>query len=61
MGISSIEVKVLFTAWIWVINFINDVNAFLFIIWLDEPKGIYWEKHGPYNKEPFTTSYEMHV
>jgi len=43
------------------LNIIDNSNAFLFTIWLDEMKGIHWEKHEAYNQEPFTASYEMHV
>jgi len=50
-----------FTAWIWVMSIIDDVNAFLFISWFDKPRGIHWEEHWECNKEPFMASYERHV
>jgi hypothetical protein len=34
------------------LNIIDNSNAFLFTIWLDEMKGIHWEKHEAYNQEP---------
>ena len=42
-------------------NIIDEAETFIFIIWLDELRGIYWEELWAYNYEPFTISYEMHV
>jgi hypothetical protein len=50
-----------FTAWIWVMNIIDDANAFLFTIWFDKLGGIHGEELWAYNDEPFTAKYEMHV
>jgi len=50
-----------FTAWIWVMNTIDDANAFLFTIWFDKLGGIHGEELWAYNDEPFTAKYEMHV
>ena len=50
-----------FTAWIWVMNIVDDAKSFLFISWFDKPRGIHWEEHRECNKEPFTASYERHV
>jgi hypothetical protein len=43
------------------LNIIDDANAFLFTIWFDKLRGIPWEEHWAFNKEPCTASYEMHV
>jgi len=50
-----------FTAWIWVMNIIEDANAFPFMIWFDKLRGIHGEEHWAYNDEPFTARYEMYV
>jgi hypothetical protein len=42
-------------------NIIDEAETFLFTIWLDELRRIYWEEHWAYKYEPFTASYEMHV
>jgi hypothetical protein len=42
-------------------NIVDNVNAFLFTIWLDKPKGIHLEEHEACNNELFTTSYEIHA
>jgi hypothetical protein len=61
MGPSTSKPKMHLTAWIWVINITEDAYAFHFTIWLHELRGIHWEQHRAYNKEPFTASYETHV
>ena len=33
-------------------NIINDDNKFLFTIWLNDLKGIYWEEYWAYIDEP---------
>jgi hypothetical protein len=38
-------------------NIIDDANAFLFTIWLNELRGIHWEEHWAYNDEPFTANW----
>ena len=43
------------------LNIIDDANAFLFTIWFNKLRGIPWEEHWAFNKEPCTASYEMHV
>jgi hypothetical protein len=50
-----------FTAWIWVMNIIEDANTFPFMIWFDKLRGIHGEEHWAYNDEPFTARYEMYV
>jgi len=50
-----------FTAWIWVMNIVDDAKSFLFISWFAKPRGIHWEEHRECNKEPFTARYEIHV
>lgn len=50
-----------FTAWIWVMNIIDNANAFLFMIWFDKLRGIHREEHWAYNDEPCTARYEIHV
>jgi hypothetical protein len=42
-------------------NIIDEAEIFIFTIWLDELRRIYWEEHWAYNHEPFTTSCEMHT
>jgi len=42
-----------FTTWIWVMNIIDDANAFPFIIWFDKLRRIHEEEHWAYNDEPF--------
>jgi len=44
--------KAHFTAWIWVMNIIDDANAFPFMIWFDKLRGIHGEEHWAYNDEP---------
>jgi hypothetical protein len=33
-------------------SIIDEAETFLFTIWLEELKGIYWEEHWAYNHEP---------
>ena len=53
--------KVHFTAWIWVMNIIDNAKSFLYISWFDRLRGIHREEHWAYNDEPFFAKYEMHV
>jgi hypothetical protein len=53
--------KVHFTAWIWVINIIDNAKSFLCISWFDKLRRTHWGEHQECNKKPFTTTYEIHV
>jgi hypothetical protein len=50
-----------FTAWIWVMNIIDNAKSFPFMIWFNKLREIHEKEHWAYNDESFTASYEMHV